>query len=1125
MKKTKLALLHSLIALLLCVSMLVGTTFAWFTDSVTSMKNIIQAGNLDIELEYLVDGEWKSVKQDTNVFDEDTLWEPGHTEVVYLRISNKGSLALKYQLGVNVVSETPGINVDNQPFKLSDYIKMGVVEGVSTPYATRDEARDAVTTSGTLSSGYVTYGKMLANDPEQYITLVVYMPEEVDNVANYRGDAVPTIHLGINLLATQQTAENDSFGPDYDEGAKHPLGNINFTSTQSVADKVENGLLTEDVTVGDANGEIYAEVPNGVKLADGADSLELIVQAMQNSQADIQLEAGESKQAFNIHMDGVAEDNTVPMLITIEKMFKPDLNSTSVAMYHVENGQTIAMTSVALADLDAHNEFYYDVSNGNVILCVATFSEYVAVTNDKNPWKGNVDTDWYKDADTVFTLNTAEKFAGFGLLVDGGNTFDGKTIKLGADINLEGFDAEGNRYSFNPIGCGYEDSTINSNGVEGRVFKGIFDGQGHEITGLYQNGWEIGLSYCNLGGGLFASVKDATIQNLTIRGAEIVMECVEQGVVAGLVQGSCTFANINIYGCSVANYQKATGGLIGEVSGEGTTTIQNVVIGSDVVVGSLWGDFDAPVGGVIGARWDNENANPQIVMTNVTVAARLDVYNDVTSAYQWYAYRRAGMLIGNTETSATTDGRTVATADFLKCNNVKVCYGDWVNYHYCEFTNQDDAWQNGYPWVRVEAGKNCSAYSNPRYGHPVVGGVAIENDDHTCTAEHRMLIAFNQLYGGGQGVYGQPEHKGVTISNYAYVITYINDSKVLATTYVTDNSVAVYTENDDAAALVNTWISENGYSSNVTFGGWMNAGSTIVTEIEKDNTEDIILYPSFKNLYTAMFIDQEGEVLDWMMFTTDDKDDIVSMGNNLVSSGKVVETEELKFDYWEVHVTDTEGNTTTKEALDDYTLEATDIAIYPVYTYEGDVNLIPIDNDGDGDTDEYQVGGYSNPDGQNLVEIPDSVNGIKVTSIAANAFASYDGVHAVVIPKTIATTGGNILATDWGNIFDAGETVTIYFAGSYDEWVAIEPKFDADWEAGLGEGSRIFFLNGGDKVDAGQKYLQASFDWAWSGRTVEWTRTDVTSALVEEYTGKCDCENCDGATRPDAAYWEDVTVE
>ena len=144
-KSTKRSLLLSALSLLMCLSLFVGSTFAWFTDSVVSGENKIVAGNLDIELEYYDENdEWTTVDGATNLFDE-TLWEPGHTDVVYLRLKNVGSLALKYKLSLSVASETPGINVYGDEFLLSDYIRMGVVEDVQPSFASRDEARAAVT--------------------------------------------------------------------------------------------------------------------------------------------------------------------------------------------------------------------------------------------------------------------------------------------------------------------------------------------------------------------------------------------------------------------------------------------------------------------------------------------------------------------------------------------------------------------------------------------------------------------------------------------------------------------------------------------------------------------------------------------------------------------------------------------------------------------------------------------------------------------------------------------------------------------------------------------------------------------------------------------------------------------
>ena len=114
-RNTKSALISSVLALFLCFPMLLGTTFAWFTDSVTSANNIIKSGNLDITLEYFdIEADaWKDVKDSADILTGD-LWEPGYTDVAYLRIKNNGSLALKYALSVNIISEKSGVNKDGE---------------------------------------------------------------------------------------------------------------------------------------------------------------------------------------------------------------------------------------------------------------------------------------------------------------------------------------------------------------------------------------------------------------------------------------------------------------------------------------------------------------------------------------------------------------------------------------------------------------------------------------------------------------------------------------------------------------------------------------------------------------------------------------------------------------------------------------------------------------------------------------------------------------------------------------------------------------------------------------------------------------------------------------------------
>jgi predicted ribosomally synthesized peptide with SipW-like signal peptide len=260
MKKnqTRRALLMSALSLLLCMSMLVGSTFAWFTDSVTSGRNTIVAGNLDVVLEYWDGDSYEEVTSTTKLFDDEALWEPGYTEVAYLKVSNAGSLALKYQLAVSVYNEILGKTKTGADIKLSDYLQFKVVESdtdLAGTYGSRETAQAAPATATKLQT-YSSDVKPLdpkdgAND-EDYVALIIYMPTTVGNEANHDGVNVPKIEMGVNLFATQLVQENDSFGPDYDEDAWHP----DFVVTNSDELKV---ALTNGGNVALANDVIISE--------------------------------------------------------------------------------------------------------------------------------------------------------------------------------------------------------------------------------------------------------------------------------------------------------------------------------------------------------------------------------------------------------------------------------------------------------------------------------------------------------------------------------------------------------------------------------------------------------------------------------------------------------------------------------------------------------------------------------------------------------------------------------------------------------------------------------------------------------------------------------------------------
>ena len=270
---TRNALFTSVISLLLCVSMLVGTTFAWFTDSVVSGNNQIIAGNLDIDVMYAntPDGTYTSIENVADLFVAPNgatkgLWEPGHTEVAYLKVVNNGTLALKYQFKVDAASEVIGKSVLGDDIKLSEILKFAATDPADAAPAeyTRASAQAAAEASGSNLLGYTTSTKTLAPGDSQYITLVVYMPETTSNEANYRGNAVPTINFKLTALATQVEAESDSFGDDYDEDAWDNA--LLVTTAEDLKAAIAAGnkeiMLANDIALTEA-----LEIPAGTTLA------------------------------------------------------------------------------------------------------------------------------------------------------------------------------------------------------------------------------------------------------------------------------------------------------------------------------------------------------------------------------------------------------------------------------------------------------------------------------------------------------------------------------------------------------------------------------------------------------------------------------------------------------------------------------------------------------------------------------------------------------------------------------------------------------------------------------------------------------------------------------------------
>ncbi len=192
---TKRALLSSVFALVLCVAMLVGSTFAWFTDTASTGVNKIQSGKLDVALEMSTDGtNWESAEGKTLTFKtkdnraaDQILWEPGCTyELPKLRVVNKGNLALKYKIQIT------GIQGDAKLNEVIDWTINDAAINLTEEHLTAGQTGTAFTIKGHMQ-------KTAGNE---------YQNLTIDGI-------------GITVYATQDTVENDSFNNQYDKDAKY----------------------------------------------------------------------------------------------------------------------------------------------------------------------------------------------------------------------------------------------------------------------------------------------------------------------------------------------------------------------------------------------------------------------------------------------------------------------------------------------------------------------------------------------------------------------------------------------------------------------------------------------------------------------------------------------------------------------------------------------------------------------------------------------------------------------------------------------------------------------------------------------------------------------------------------
>lgn len=208
---TKLALAFSVCLFILWGILGAGSTLSWFVDSAPGIKNNFIVPELDLKVSYKNDvvTEYTVIESDTKVFNDRALYEPGYTQVVYLKVENAGEVDFTYKISVNVSNYVDSINVYGQKLHLPNYLRFGVLFGAEEAELTRQLARSSAEEEmDQLSTKLNTYAKVddvvVRAGQTRYIALVVYMPEEVGNEANFRSDVgAPVVELGITLYAQQ----------------------------------------------------------------------------------------------------------------------------------------------------------------------------------------------------------------------------------------------------------------------------------------------------------------------------------------------------------------------------------------------------------------------------------------------------------------------------------------------------------------------------------------------------------------------------------------------------------------------------------------------------------------------------------------------------------------------------------------------------------------------------------------------------------------------------------------------------------------------------------------------------------------------------------------------------------
>ena len=223
----------SFTSLLICFAMLVGSTFAWFTDTATTGVNQIVSGNLKVDIVDKEGAHLDNLSFQNKEGSDNILWEPGVTFLTQgFMIKNDGNLALKWKMTVN-----QGVKGETDQFDLKDVIDFSIVTMDNSADTPVEKEVDLAAFEGKLPSG---------------MSEVYYLKGHMQESAGNDYQNLSLNNITVTVYATQLNSEDDTYGPDYDTDAVYPavvssLKEVNEAIASGNASIIIDGNFTVDV--------------------------------------------------------------------------------------------------------------------------------------------------------------------------------------------------------------------------------------------------------------------------------------------------------------------------------------------------------------------------------------------------------------------------------------------------------------------------------------------------------------------------------------------------------------------------------------------------------------------------------------------------------------------------------------------------------------------------------------------------------------------------------------------------------------------------------------------------------------------------------------------------------------